>query len=111
LEAYIAESDRRCEQVLHASRVWSLNERLAGAVRAAWPQSRVHVWVEAVRRAWPADPVLSLRAVGLIMTVASVTAIAVQALGPNGFDPFSWALPAAIGIAGVILPRVAARGR
>ncbi len=107
----IAASDQRVERLLRESWLWSLYENLAEKTRAAWMESRLRAWAGAATSEWlSSDARLSWRAVGLVMKVWAITAVALQLLRPTGFDPFSWAVPVAVGIAGVILPRVANRG-
>jgi hypothetical protein len=107
----IADSDWRCDRLLQRSWLWSFSERLAGRVRLAWADSRAHDLATLAQRWWPSsDPVLLLSAVGRIMWVSALVAIALQMLGPSHVDPFTWALPAAVGVAGIVLPRVGLRG-
>jgi hypothetical protein len=107
----ICTSDRECEQLFLDSALWSSGEHVSRNVTAAWLDSWLRRWTRAAARTWVAsDPVLVLRAIGWLMTVASVTTLGLQAIA-SPREPLVWIVPIAAAAGGVVLSWTGGRTR
>jgi hypothetical protein len=100
--------DREVERLARESRLGSLARRTAAAIGAAWRQS----WSRAVMAAIVGDlrrlpAAAAIRAVGWTTTVASATALVLNAFRSMSSGPLTWVVPAAATAIGALLMAVA----
>ena len=101
--------DREVERLARESRLGSLARRTAMAIGDAWRQSRSRAVTSAlVDDLRPSPPAAAVRAAGWTMSVASATALILNAVKPVSSGPLTWIVPAAVAAAGVLLMAAAA---
>ena len=104
-------ADRRFEQLLLESSLWSFGDRIARKVRAGWLESTFRSLTQTFARD-PASPEPgALQVLGLVTSIAAVTTLGARAFVAGRFEPLSWALPLAVAIGGVVLLAIASRIR
>jgi len=75
----------------------------ATLVEHAWRDSRLRAAVVPIQREWSVlDRISAIRAAGVIATVASIVTLVLQALEPTPVGPWSWLLPAACALGGIV---------
>ena len=100
----VADVDRRFETLLLGSTLVAFALSATPKIHAAWRGSRTRTVVNAAARALrPADHADRIRTVGAIVTVASLTALLCQALKPIPAEPFTWLMPVAAAVVGVVV--------
>jgi len=105
-------ADRPFERLLLESSLWSIGDRLARSLLAAWLDSKVRsVTPTLAREGTLSEPVHVLQVLGSVTTIVAVTTLGAQALAAGRFEPLSWMLPLAVAIGGVVLSGIASRNR
>jgi hypothetical protein len=103
-------ADRPFERLLLHSSLWSIGDRLARSLRAAWLDSKVQSVTQTFARdPTLSEPVLALRVLGCVTTISALTTLGAQALVAGRFEPLSWMLPLAVAIGGMVLSGISSR--
>jgi hypothetical protein len=96
--------DREVERLVRESWLSSLARRVAATIGNAWRQSRSRAITLALASGlMPAPTASAIRAAGWTMTVASATALTLNAFRPQPSGPFTWVVPALVAAAGVLM--------
>lgn len=107
--ADIDRSDREVERVFHDSLLFTAARRARAVIARAWADSWLLViWKPIEAELLPAESVARVRVVGLITSVAALTALILQALSPAPPGPLSWILPSLSAVAGASIACAAA---
>jgi hypothetical protein len=96
--------DREVERLVRESWLSSLARRVGATIGDAWRQSRSRaITLELAGRLMPAPAAAAIRAAGWTMTVASATALTLNAFRPQPSGPLTWVVPAIVAAAGVMM--------
>jgi hypothetical protein len=101
--ADVARCDREVEQLARASWLGSLGRRSAEVIGDSWRHSKSGVAASAlVDVLKPAAAAAAVRVAGWTAIVASMTTLALNTMRPASSGPFTWVVPAIVGVAGVL---------
>ena len=96
--------DRDVERLASESWLGSRAHRAAATVGEAWRQSLSRAITAAlVSGLRPAPAAAAIRAAGWTMTVASATALTINAFRPLSSGPFIWVVPAVVLVLGALM--------
>jgi len=96
-------NDLRFERALQATALARAAGKTLALGRCAWEESSAAKVARWLRTEWCAgDRVSRIRACGVVVTIAALVALALQALEPAPLWPLSWVLPAACAAAGAL---------
>ena len=96
--------DRDVERLARESWLGSRARRAAATVGDAWRQSLSRAITTAlVSGLRPAPAAAAIRAAGWTMTVASATALTLNAFRPLSSGPLTWVIPAVVVVIGVLM--------
>jgi hypothetical protein len=96
--------DREVERLVRESWLSSLARRVAATIGDAWRRSRSRAITLALTSGlMPAPAAAAIRAAGWTVTVASATALTLNAFRPQPSGPLTWVVPAIVAAAGVVM--------
>jgi hypothetical protein len=105
----IAGSDRAVESVICNSRLFRGFDAVGASGRRAWRHARTRAVLARVGAEWAAwSGAEQVRAVGVAMVIAGLTAVLAEAATPRPADRLGWVLPAAVAALGLFASIAAA---